>query len=66
MKKKETIESRAVKIAAQKMAENGLCRYNSVSECSKIFTCEKFCRDCIERWLISKARKELKREGKLE
>lgn len=61
---KETVEARAVKIAARVMQAAGLCRYDSVDKCRRIFVDEKVCEGCIRGWLLSKARKELKeREG---
>lgn len=61
---KETVEARAVKIAARVMQADGLCRYDSVEKCRRIFVDEKVCEACIRGWLLSKARKELKeREG---
>ncbi len=55
------IARRAVKIAARVMNADGLCRYDTVDKCRKVWppddaTCEK----CIEKWLLAKARKELK------
>ena len=61
-KKKETIEARAVKIAAKVMQAAGLCRYDSPTKCRRIFTDPKTCDDCIRRWLLNKAKKELERE----
>ena len=61
---KETVETRAVKIAARVMQAAGLCRYDSVEKCRRIFVDEKVCEACIRGWLLSKARKELEeREG---
>lgn len=61
---KETVEARAVKIAARVMQADGLCRYDSVEKCRRTFVDEKVCEACIRGWLLSKARKELKeREG---
>lgn len=61
---KETVEARAVKIAARVMQAAGLCRYDSVDKCRRIFVDEKVCEGCIRGWLLGKARKELKeREG---
>ena len=56
---KESVESRAVKIAAEIMVENGICRYGSPAKCSRVFSDEKTCGKCIENWLLAKARKEL-------
>lgn len=57
---KDTVEGRAVKIAAKIMQAAGLCRYDDVAKCRRIFVDDKTCDECIRRWLLSKARKELK------
>lgn len=57
---KDTVEGRAVKIAANIMRAAGLCRYESAAKCRRIFVDEKTCDECIRRWLLSKARRELK------
>lgn len=57
---KETIERRAVKIAARIMQAAGLCRYDSLEKCHRIYVDEKTCDKCIESWLLAKAKKELK------
>ena len=59
---KDTVEKRAVKIAAQVMQAAGLCRHDSPLQCARYMTNEIVCRNCIERWLISKAKAELKKE----
>ena len=56
----DTVESRAVKIAAKIMQAAGLCRYDSISKCGRTHVDEKVCDACIEKWLLSKARSELK------
>lgn len=56
----ETVETRAVKIAARVMVAVGLCRYEHVDKCRRIFVDEGTCERCIRDWLLSKARKELK------
>ena len=61
---KETVEGRAVKIAADIMRSAGLCRYESPAKCRRMFVDENICEDCIRRWLLSKARKELGKAGK--
>lgn len=61
--KKETVEARAVKIAARVMQAAGLCRYDSVEKCRRVFVDEQVCEACIREWLLSKARKELKESG---
>jgi len=61
-RKKETIEARAVKIAAKVMQAAGLCRYDSQEKCHRVYVDEKTCDECMRKWLLSKARKELKNE----
>ena len=61
--RKETVESRAVKIAARVMQAAGLCRYDRVEKCRRVYVDEKTCNKCIESWLLSKARKELRKES---
>ena len=58
----ETVEARAVKIAATIMQASGLCRYDSVDKCRRVYTDEGTCERCIRAWLLAKARKELKTE----
>ncbi len=55
------VEKRAVKIAARIMQAAGLCRYDDVSKCRRVYADESTCDDCIEKWLLGKARKELKK-----
>ena len=59
----ETVEGRAVKIAARVMQAAGLCRFEDVSRC-RTYVDASTCDSCIRRWLLSKARSELKEEGK--
>lgn len=59
---KDTVDSRAVKIAAKVMQAAGLCRYESIGKCRRVYVDEITCEKCIRSWLISKAKKELKRE----
>ncbi len=59
---KETVEARAVKIAAEVMEAAGLCRYDSVMKCHRLFTDPKTCAACLRKWLLSKAKRELKRD----
>lgn len=56
---KDTVEGRAVKIAAKIMQAAGLCRYDDVTKCRRIYVDEKTCGECMRHWLLSKARKEL-------
>ena len=54
---------RAVKIAAAVMEAAGLCRHEDVTKCQRMMVDEMSCRGCIERWLMAKARRELRREA---
>lgn len=54
-----TVEARAVKIAARIMVAAGLCRYDDPAKCKKEHADKSVCDKCIEKWLIAKARKEL-------
>ncbi len=59
-KKPETVEARAVHIAAVIMQADGLCRYDDVDKCRRVWPPKSSdCVACIERWLLTKARKEL-------
>lgn len=57
-----TVERRAVKIASKVLQAAGVCRYDDVSKCRRLYVDEHTCDRCIESWLLSKARKELKEE----
>lgn len=61
---KDTIDSRAVKIAARVMQAAGLCRYDSIAKCHRVYVEEITCERCIRSWLLSKAKKELEKEEK--
>lgn len=56
---KETVEARAVKIAARIMQAAGLCRYDSYAKCRRVECDEDVCTKCIAKWLLNKAKKEL-------
>lgn len=60
---KDTVEARALKIAARVMQAAGCCRYEDVSQCRRIHVDEATCDKCIRDWLISKAKQELKKEA---
>lgn len=60
--KKDNVEQRAVKIAAKVMVAAGLCRYDTVDKCRRVYVTEAACDACIRTWLLSKARKELREE----
>lgn len=55
---------RAVHIAAVVMQTAGLCRYENPGRSCRRATCptEDDCVKCIEKWLLAKARQELRRE----
>lgn len=59
---KDTAEGRAVKIAAKVLVAAGVCRYESVGQCRRVWADESTCEKCIRAWLLTKARKELKEE----
>lgn len=58
----ETVEGRAVTIAAKVMVAAGLCRHDTPLKCKKFAVDDAVCDKCIRRWLISKAKKELGEE----
>ena len=61
----KSVERRAVHIAAVIMQRDGLCRYESPTDCKKVYPPDDAgCARCIESWLLSKARQELKKEEK--
>lgn len=60
---KESIESRAVKIAARIMTAAGLCVYDSTAKCRKKFVDKEVCDKCIKKWLLLKSRQELRKDG---
>lgn len=61
---KDTIEKRAVKIAASIMRTAGLCIHESPAKCRRIYVDEKICDKCIREWLLKKAHKELEKGNK--
>lgn len=63
--KTETVEARAVKIAAKIMQADGFCRYDDVDKCRRVYVTEETCERCIRSWLLTKAKVELIREGKM-
>ena len=60
---KDTTEARAVKIAAKVLQAAGVCRYDTVAKCRRVYVDDTTCEKCIRAWLLSKARQELKKEG---
>lgn len=61
-RKSDTVEKRAVQIAAVIMQAAGLCRYNNVRKCHWIYVEDSTCVQCIRSWLLSKARAEIKKK----
>jgi len=59
MPKAKTVEGQAVEIAAMVMQAAGLCRYDDVGKCRRLFPDTATCENCIKQWLLSKARREL-------
>lgn len=59
MAKAKTVEGRALEIAATIMQAAGLCRYDSVDKCRRLYPTETDCEHCIKNWLLTKARKEM-------
>lgn len=51
---------RAVHIAAVIMQADGLCRYDTYEKCRRYSPTDDDCVKCIEKWLLAKARWELK------
>ena len=64
MKKQQTEDQRALHIAAVVMQAAGLCRYDDpAKDCRRVYVpTDDDCVKCIERWLLAKARRELKLE----
>lgn len=64
MKATETEARRAVHIAAVVMQAAGLCRYDTYAKCRRFDQTDDACVDCIEKWLLAKARREIRKEAK--
>lgn len=63
--KDETVEARAVKIAAKAMVADGFCRHgDQEEECSRGYLGGEMCERCIRAWLMTRARVELAREAR--
>ena len=60
----EAVEGRALRIAADLLAEAGLCRHEERGMCAKWRKNKGHCgcENCLLRWLKRKAREELKGE----
>ena len=65
MKQAQSEEGRAVHIAAVVMQAAGLCRYENPGRQCRRATCptDDDCVKCIEKWLLAKARRELRMEA---
>ncbi len=61
----ETVEARAVKIAAKVMTAAGLCRHEDPCDCTRAFFDSEVCDRCIRAWLLTKAKVELGREERM-
>lgn len=61
MKTEQTVEKRAVEIAAVIMARAGLCRYSSYDKCRRLggLVTERDYTRCLKLWLINQAKREL-------
>lgn len=59
---KDSVDARAVKIAARVMVAAGLCRAESPELCRKSGENRENCEMCIRGWLLAKAGWELRRE----
>ena len=65
MKTPQAEERRAVHIAAVVMQAAGLCRYENPGRSCRRVTCptDDDCVKCSEKWLLAKARRELRMEA---
>lgn len=64
MKPTENELKEALRIATLIMQAAGLCRYDDPAKCHRVYLDEGTCESCIERWLISKARKNILAKAK--
>lgn len=58
----QSVERRAIHIAAVIMEAAGMCRYENVEKCRRVYPTSEGCVECIEKWLLAKARSEIKEE----
>lgn len=58
----ETVERRAVHIAAVILEVAGMCRYDSPTKCRRSYPSSEDCVKCMERWLLNKAKKQMQKE----
>ncbi len=54
---KESVESRALKIASELLQVLGCCRYDDCTKCRRVYVDDKTCCNCIRSFLMSKAHK---------
>ena len=60
----QTEPERALRIASTIMQRAGLCRYSDRCQCRRAqLPTDEDCAACIEKWLLSKARSELRKEA---
>lgn len=57
MKKPESVNERALKIAAAVLEADGVCC--RPGKCRRYYVDSQICRKCIKAWLISRAKREL-------
>lgn len=62
MKKPESVNERALKIAAAVLEADGVCC--RPGKCRRFYVDSQICRKCIKAWLISRAKRELKIQKK--
>ncbi len=55
--RQETIEGRAVKIAARILQENGFCP--RPKGCTRVYLSDEGCTGCIKRYLIGAAKRKI-------
>lgn len=60
MKATESELKEVLHIASVVMQAAGLCRYNDPAKCRVVYPDEGACERCIERWLISRSRKNIR------
>lgn len=59
---KDSVDARAVKIAARVMVAAGLCRTENPELCKRSGENRVNCEKCVRGWLLAKARGEMRRE----
>ena len=60
----QSLERRALHIAAVVMEADGMCRYDDVEKCRRVYPTSEGYVECSEKWLLAKARSEIKKEKK--